>query len=100
MRLGLSHSIGRNVTKILNNGKLPALLQQLRGQVDYVILDTPPMLAVADAEMIAAMADTVFLVARADFMTTDAINEGLERLKKSAPEVCGYVLNNNRTSLW
>lgn len=100
VRLGLSHSIGRNVTKILNDGKLPTLLQQLRGQVDYVILDTPPMLAVADAEMIAAMADTVLLVARADFMTADAINEGLERLKKSAPEVCGYVLNNNRTSLW
>ncbi len=98
--LGISQSAGRSVTRLLNNGRLPALLQQLRTQVDYVVLDTPPMLAAADAETVAAMADTAVLVVRPDFMPTGSVNEGLERLRKSAPDVCGYVLNNYRTAVF
>ena len=98
--LGISRSSGRSITKLLNNGRLSALLGQLRAQADYIILDTPPMLAAADAEALAAMADTALLVVRADYMPTDSINNGLDRLRKSAPEVCGFVLNNYHTSLF
>jgi len=97
--IGISQNSGRSVTKLLNNGRLPALLQQLRNQADYIILDTPPMLVAADAEHIAAMADTALLVVRSDYMPTGSINDGLERLRKSAPEVCGFVLNNYRTTV-
>ena len=97
--LCVSQSSGRNITRLLNNGRLPALLQQLRKQADYVILDTPPMLAAPDAEAIAAMADTALLVVRSDFMPIDAINECLDRLRKSALDVCGFVLNNHYTSI-
>ena len=97
--LGISHGCTRDISKMLNNGNLPALLEKLRKQTDYVIVDTPPMLAAADAEAIAAMVDTAVLVVRADFMPTGSINEGLDRLRKSAPEVCGFVLNNYRTNL-
>lgn len=97
--LGGSQSSAKNVIKLLNNGKLPELLQQLRSRTDYIILDTPPMLAAADAEVLATMADTALLVVRADYMPTDSINKGLDRLRKSAPEVCGFVLNNYHTSL-
>ena len=97
--LGISRNTGKSVTRLINNGKLPGLLQVLRDRMDYVILDTPPMLAAADAEAIAAMVDTAVLVVRADFMPTSAVNEGLDRLRKSAPEVCGFVLNNYRTTI-
>ena len=98
--LGLSRNAGKNITKLLNNGRLSALLQQLRTRVDYVILDTPPMLVATDAETIAAMADTAVLVVRADYMPTYTVNEGLDRLKKSTPDVCGVVLNNYRTTVF
>ena len=84
---------------MISNGRLAALLQQLRDEADYIVLDTPPMLAAADVETIAALVDTAVLVARADFMPLSAINEGLDRLRKSAPEVCGFVLNNYRTTI-
>ena len=98
--LGISKSAGKNITKLLNNGRLQSLLQKLRSEVDYVILDTPPMLAAADAETLAAMADTSVLVVRSDYMHTSSINECLDRLRKSSPDVCGYVLNNYRSKLW
>ena len=94
--LGISKNPGKSITALLSNGALPALLQQLRTEADYVIVDTSPMLAAADAEIIAGMTDTAILIARADFMPVTAINEGLDRLRKSAPEVCGFVLNNYR----
>ena len=97
--LGISYNSGKSITKLLNNGKLQQLLTQLRQTADYVILDTPPMLAAADAETIAALVDTAVLVVRADFMPTASINEGLDRLRKSAPEVCGFVLNNHHISV-
>ncbi len=92
--LGISQNSGKSIAKLLNNGKLAALLQHLRSQADYIIIDTPPMLVAADTEYIAAMADTAVLVVRSEFMSTDSINEGLGKLRKCAPDVCGFVLNN------
>ena len=98
--LGLSKVSGKSITKLLNNGKLAEALQQLRTQVEYIILDTPPMLAAADTEVLASLADTAVLVVRSDYMPTSSVNEGLDRLRKSAPDVCGVVLNNYYISLW
>ena len=49
--------------------------------------------------LFAAMADTAILVVREDFMPISSINEGLERLQKSAPDLCGFVLNNHCISI-
>lgn len=92
--LGLSQPSHKSVSRLINNGRLRQLLEQLRQEADYVILDTPPMMVAADAEAIAAMSDTVLLVCRADYMPATSINDGLDRLGKNAPEVCGIVLNN------
>lgn len=97
--LGVSKATGKSLVRLLHNGRLADLLQRLRREADYIILDTPPMMVAADVESIAALVDTAVLVVRADFMPTSAVNEGLDRLRKSAPEVCGYVLNNYRTTI-
>lgn len=98
--LGVSRATGKHIVHLISNGRLAQLLQQLRGEADYIVLDTPPMMAAADVEAIAALVDTAVLVARADFMPVATINEGLDRLRKSAPEVCGFVLNNYRTTIF
>lgn len=89
----------KSITKLLNSGKLERFLKQLRTEADCVILDTPPMLAAADVETIAPMADTALLVVRGDFMPAEQINNGLDRLRQCAPEVCGFVLNNHLTKV-
>ena len=63
--------------------------------MDYIILDTPPMLAAADAETLARFSDTALLVVRSDFMPVSSINQGLDRLRAAAPDFCGVVLNNH-----
>ena len=92
--VGFSRPEYKNITKLLHNGKLRKCLEQLREEADYIVLDTPPMLAAADAEIISSMVDTSVVVVGADFMPAPVVNEWLDKLRRSSPEVCGIVLNN------
>ena len=98
--LGLTRANHKSISRLLNSGVLPAFLQKMRGEMDYIILDTPPMLAAADAEILARLADTALLVVRSDFMPATSINQGLDRLRAAAPDLCGIVLNNHLEKLF
>lgn len=94
LRLGVSHVENRSVHQLVHSSRLEALLQNARQDYDCIILDTPPMLAATDAEALAVLADTAVLVVRADFMYTTAVNDCLDKLRRSARDLCGIVLNN------
>ena len=98
--LGLTRANHKSISRLLNSGILPAFLQKMRGEMDYIILDTPPMLAAADAEILARLADTAVLVVRSDFMPAASINQGLDRLRAAVPDLCGIVLNNHLDKLF
>lgn len=97
--VGISRPEHKNITELLHNGKLRKFLRQARQDADYIVLDTPPMLAAADAEVIGSMVDTAMVVVAADFMPVSVINDWIDNLRKSAPEICGVVLNNYRKKL-
>jgi capsular exopolysaccharide synthesis family protein len=73
------------------------LLVQLRQRFRFVILDTPPVLAVAEARTIAAQADSVILLARANHTSRFAVSAALARLKKAKARVVGAVLTGVQT---
>jgi Mrp family chromosome partitioning ATPase len=59
-----------------------------------VLIDTPPMLQIADARLIGRHADAVVLVARAEKTTRDAIIAAYQRLAEDRIRVLGTVLND------
>lgn len=97
--VGISRPEHKNITELLHNGKLQRFLQQARQEADYIVLDSPPVLAAADAETIGRLADTTMMVVCADFMPIHVINDWLDHLRKSVPEICGVVLNKFRKTL-
>ena len=97
--LGTSNPNHKAAVTLINDGRLASFIHRLRDEVDYILLDTPPMLAAADAEAIAKLADTAIVVVRADFMPTPAINDCLDNLRGSVSDVSGVVLNNYRRTL-
>ena len=97
--LGTSNPNHKTATTLISDGRLAAFISRLREEVDYIVLDTPPMLAAADAEAIAQMTDAALMVVRADFMPTGAINDCLDSLRSSTPDVMGVVLNNYRHTI-
>lgn len=55
-----------NPSELLSNPRLEQLIQELRERFAYIIIDTPPVGLVSDAQLIAPLADTTFFVVRHD----------------------------------
>lgn len=88
-----SGKIPPNPSEMLASKNMTSLVEALKKVFDYVILDTPPVLAVTDAQIIATKADGVVLVVRAEKTKKDTVKSALELLKKVNANILGTVLN-------
>jgi receptor protein-tyrosine kinase len=70
------------------------ILRSLVDQFDVVILDAPPTLAVADASILAAIADGVLVVVRAGRTSRTEAQRTLQQLETVGARVVGAVLND------
>jgi len=66
-----------NPGEIVGSRQLGAVLDTLRAESDYVLVDAPPMFAVGDAAALAAHVDGIMVILRLDQTTTDTI-KGVE----------------------
>jgi receptor protein-tyrosine kinase len=65
----------------------------MRQEYDMVIIDTPPMLQMPDARVVAKLADGVILVVRSARTTKEAAAAAGQRLVEDGTRVLGTVLN-------
>lgn len=70
-----------------------ALLKELAERFDYVIVDTPPVLGVADGRILCAMADSVLYVALWNKTPARMMQSALDILEESGANVVGSVLS-------
>ena len=61
---------------------------------DYVIIDTPPINTVADAQIVATYVDGVVLVTKSGYTTSDELNAAIEAVHQAGGNLCGVVLND------
>jgi capsular exopolysaccharide synthesis family protein len=73
--------------------RMAEVVQALRREFDLVILDTPPTLAVGDAQILAGLADVVLLVVRWGATRANAAEAGLEKLRDIQTPIIGVALN-------
>jgi capsular exopolysaccharide synthesis family protein len=78
-------------TRLLQSQKLVDLFPRLRDGFDWVIIDSPPVLPLADTNLWARMADAILLVAREDITPRKALRKALDALDNS--RLLGIVLN-------
>jgi capsular exopolysaccharide synthesis family protein len=88
-----------NVSRLLYSARLVELLTRLRNDFDAVVIDTPPVLRVADARIVSRLVDAVVLVFRAGHTTREAAAMAVNVLEADGVPVLGTVLNdwNHRT---
>jgi capsular exopolysaccharide synthesis family protein len=82
-----------NPAQLLASGTMAALLAKLRASYDYVILDAPPLLPVADATGLAVLADGVLLSVRHGSTTKDQLRQARATLERVGARIVGTVLN-------
>jgi non-specific protein-tyrosine kinase len=69
------------------------LIEGLKSMSDVVILDTPPILAVADPVLLARMCDAALLVVRAETTKIGALRQAKDQLAQSGVNIAGLIFN-------
>jgi succinoglycan biosynthesis transport protein ExoP len=80
--------------ELLDSHAFNRVLAKMRERFDVVILDSPPVLPVVDALLIARQVDGVVLVARAGSTTQHDVQQGLSLLRQRDTNLLGLVLND------
>ena len=79
---------------LLRGGTFEQLLQLAKHHFDVVIVDTPPMDLVTDAELICGLVDFNLLVLHYGKHSMDSIKDAIGRLKRYSEKPCAFVLNH------
>ena len=83
-----------NPASLLSTDKFSNMLVQLIGIYDYIIIDTPPVLAVSDAIITAQYADKVLMVTRYNHSIEGQLTYAVKQMHKANITVDGIVLND------
>jgi polysaccharide biosynthesis transport protein len=82
-----------NISKLLHSSHLDNLVELARSQYDFVLIDSPPMMGMADARLLSRNADGVILISRAGETSPEQLGEARERLADDGTPVIGTILN-------
>jgi capsular exopolysaccharide synthesis family protein len=93
-----SGPIPPNPSELIGSAKMTEFLASVWEQYDVVLLDTPPVIAVTDAVLLAPMVDSVLLVLKAGETRIDMAKEARDRLLNAGPKSIGVVLNEAKLS--
>jgi polysaccharide biosynthesis transport protein len=82
-----------NPAELLASTNMRDVLDQLRGQYDHIVVDTPPTLSVTDAVVLSPRADAIVLVIRSGQTTKQALRRSRDILTQVNAKVSGVLLN-------
>lgn len=82
-----------NPSELLNSKNMARILEEFEGRYDQIIIDSPPVLAVTDAAILAVHTDGVVLVLRSGETEQRAAERSVEQLRRLGVRVFGATLN-------
>jgi tyrosine-protein kinase Etk/Wzc len=89
-------TLGGDPVELLASDGMREVLQNLAYEADIIILDTPPVLAAADAVLLAPLASDVLLVAAQGRSRKKEVRLALQQLQRAGARPLGLVLNKAR----
>lgn len=85
-----------NPSKILGSSRMKTILDEVRNDYDYVLIDAPPVVVVTDAALIASVCDGTILVVGSGEAIIDGAVKAKELLINVKANIMGVVLNKCR----
>jgi len=83
-----------NPAELLNSNRFAEVVKTLAQQYDRVLIDSPPVIAVADAQILAALCDVTILVLRAQQSTRRVSMQACDSLAGVGGRILGVVVND------
>ncbi|TAM06243.1 MAG: sugar transporter [Paraburkholderia sp.] len=85
---------GENPSGILLHRNFQAFLRRVEAEYDLVLIDSPPILPVADSGIVAKLSGTVFMVVRHGLSSLEDIRESARRLAQLGVPIHGVIFND------
>ena len=82
-----------NPSELLEQGRFSRLIEETRKAYDYVLIDTPPIINMSDAAIVAKQCDGAILVIESEAVSRRDAMKAKEQLTKSGCKLLGAVLN-------
>jgi non-specific protein-tyrosine kinase len=82
----------RNPLALLSSSELSTLIARLRQHFQFIVIDSPPILPIADAMVLGEISDQILMVVRARHTTPALLKRAMENLDSS--KLTGVVLND------
>jgi capsular exopolysaccharide synthesis family protein len=82
-----------NPAELLGSPNLREILQGLRKRYDWIVIDAPPILGMADTPVLCPLADGVVLVVWAEHCSRPAVEQAVDQVVRVGGKVTGVVLN-------
>jgi tyrosine-protein kinase Etk/Wzc len=89
-----SGTIPPNPSEILGSPQFLEFLDKLKSEFDMIIIDSPPVLAVTDAEILSRIADASILVSCSGVTEVETLKKSAELLQHDHGSFIGVLLNN------
>jgi tyrosine-protein kinase Etk/Wzc len=89
-----SGTIHPNPAEMLDSSKMDDFISLVRGMYDYVIIDSPPIIAVTDAEILAKKVDGAVLVVSSEKTEYQSMERANQLILHDNTKLIGTVLNN------
>lgn len=86
-------AIPPNPADLLGTDRMIQIIDELRKQCDYLLVDSPPVLSAADPMILAPKMDGIVLVATLGETRSDDFKNAVQQIQQSKTPVLGYVLN-------
>ena len=83
-----------NPSELLSSPEMEKMLRFAAGRFDWVIVDSPPALALSDPNLIAPLCDAVVFVVRANSTTAKLAQDAMNKIGREY--ICGVVLNRKK----
>lgn len=94
LRLLCSGPLPPNPSELLGSRRMAEVVEQLKSEADYVLFDSPPVVVVTDAAILASKLDGVMLVVYAGRTRRELAKKAKALLDKVNANVLGVILNN------
>ncbi|NJO59324.1 MAG: polysaccharide biosynthesis tyrosine autokinase [Richelia sp. RM2_1_2] len=94
-----SGAIPPDPTRLLSSRKMKQLAEEFHQKFDLVIYDTPPLLGLADASLVAPDTDGIVLVLRMNQTERSVVKQAIDSLKTYRTNILGIVANADKSRL-
>lgn len=88
-----------NPSELLSTDKMEAIIDEVRKNFDYVLIDTAPASVVTDTSVIAGFVDAAIIVVREDFSPYSRIRMSIEDIDANGAEIIGCIFNADTSNV-